>query len=117
MGDDPIKHLEYIHEYEKHKGIHLEYDKIEHNAGLRALAKMTLNSMWGKLGQCLNKTQVHEFDDPQAFHRFLDTDTLDVRVVWHVTMVNCIEKTHPPHFLNQSATSAIPFYHVITVRW
>ena len=85
VGDDPIKRLEYIHEYEKHEGIHLEYDKIEHNPGLRALAKMMLNSMWGKFGQRLNKTQVQEFDDPQAFHRFLDTDTLEVR---HVSVIN-----------------------------
>ena len=47
----------------------------------RTLAKMMLNSMWGKFGQRLNKTQVQEFDDPQAFHQFLDTDKLDVRHV------------------------------------
>ena len=46
---------------------------------------MMLNSMWGKFGQRLNKTRVQEFDDPQAFHRFLDTDTLDVR---HVSIMN-----------------------------
>ena len=46
---------------------------------------MMLNSMWGKFGQRLNKTQVQQFDDPQAFHRFLDTDTLDVR---HVFIIN-----------------------------
>ena len=44
-----------------------------------------LNSMWGKFGQLLNKTQVKEFDDPQAFHHFLDTDKLDVR---HVSVMN-----------------------------
>ena len=37
---------------------------------------MMLNSMWGKFGQRLNKTQVQTFDDPQAFHQFLDTDTI-----------------------------------------
>jgi len=63
----------------------LEYDKIEHNAGLRTLAKMMLNSMWGKFGQRLNKTQARQFDDPQAFHHFLDTDSLDVR---HVSVIN-----------------------------
>ena len=83
--DHPIKRLKYIHEYEKHEGIHLEYDKIEYNAGLRTLAKLMLNSMWGKFGQLLNKTQVQAFDDPQTFHRFLDTDTLDVR---HVSVIN-----------------------------
>ena len=85
VGDDETKRQQYIREYYEHEGIQLEYDKIEHNPGLRALAKMMLNSMWGKFGQRLNKTQVQEFDDPQAFHRFLDTDTLDVR---HVSVVN-----------------------------
>ena len=85
VGDDETKRQQYIREYHEHEGIQLEYDKIEHNKGLRALAKMVLNYMWGKLGQQLNKTQVKEFCDPQAFHRFLDTDTLDVH---HVSVIN-----------------------------
>ena len=75
----------YIDNYFEQEGIRLEYDKIEKNPGLRTLAKMMLNSMWGKFGQRLNKTQVQEFNDPQAFHRFLDTSTLDVR---HVSVIN-----------------------------
>ena len=75
----------YIHENYKHEGIQLEYNKIGKNPRLRTLAKMMLNSMWGKFGQSLNKTQVQTFDDPQAFHRFLDTSTLDVR---HVSVMN-----------------------------
>ena len=81
MGDDETKRQQYICEYYEHEGIQLEHDKIEENKGLRTLAKMMLNSMWGKFGQRLNKTQVQEFDDPQTFHRFLDTNTLDVRYV------------------------------------
>ena len=75
----------YIQNYFEHEGIQLEYDKIKENKGLRTLAKLMLNSMWGKFGQRLNKTQIQTFDDPQAFHRFLDTDTLDVR---HVSVIN-----------------------------
>jgi len=75
----------YIQDYFQHEGIQLEYDKIKENKGLRTLAKMMLNSMWGKFGQRLNKTQVQPFDDPQAFHRFLNTDTIDVR---HVSVIN-----------------------------
>ena len=75
----------YIRNYYEHENIRLDYDKIEYNPGLRTLAKMMLNSMWGKFGQRLNKTQVQEFDDPQAFHQFLDTDSLDVR---HVSIIN-----------------------------
>jgi len=79
------KKKEYVELYYQHEGIHLEYDKIEKNPGLRTLAKMMLNSMWGKFGQRLNKTQVQTFDDPQAFHRFLNTCTVEVK---HVSVVN-----------------------------
>ena len=75
----------YIRNYYEHERIQLDYANIEYNPGLRTLAKMMLNSMWGKFGQRLNKTQVQEFDDPQAFHRFLDTDSLAVR---HVSIIN-----------------------------
>ena len=85
VGDDETKRQQYLREYDEHEGIQLEYDKIEENKGLRTVAKMMLNSMWGKFGQRLNKTQVKAFDDPQAFHRFLDTDKLDVR---HVSVMN-----------------------------
>ena len=79
------KKNQYVELYHQKEGIRLEYDKIQKNPGLRTLAKMMLNSMWGKFGQRLNKTRLQEFDDPQAFHRFLDTDTLDVR---HVSIMN-----------------------------
>ena len=75
----------YIEQYFLHEGIQLEYHKIEYNPGLRTLAKLMLNSMWGKFGQRLNKTQIQAFDDPHAFHRFLDNDVLDIR---HVSVIN-----------------------------
>ena len=75
----------YIQDYYEKEGIQLEYDNIKKNPGLRTLAKLMLNSMWGKFGQRLNKTQIQTFDDPHAFHCFLDTDALDVR---HVSVIN-----------------------------
>ena len=85
VGDEETKRQQYIRDYYQNEGIQLDYDKIEHNPGLRALAKMMLNSMWGKFGQRQNKTQVKEFNDPQKFHSFLDSNALDVR---HVSVVN-----------------------------
>ena len=65
----------YIDNYFQQEGIRLEYDKIEKNPGLRTLAKMMFNSMWGKFGQRLNKTQVQtNLMTLKAFHRFLDTE-------------------------------------------
>ena len=56
-------------------------EKIEKNPGLRTLAKMMLNSIWGKFGQRTNKTQVWEFDDPQKFSTFCNSDTLQIKYV------------------------------------
>ena len=39
----------YVAEYLEHEGIKLDPEKITHNPGLRALAKLMLNSFWGKL--------------------------------------------------------------------
>ena len=39
----------YIDDYYEHEGIRLDPDKIEYNPGLRYLAKLVLNSLWGKL--------------------------------------------------------------------
>ena len=37
----------YIDEYYEHEGIRLDPNKIEYNPGLRTLAKLALNSLWG----------------------------------------------------------------------
>ena len=46
--------LKYIADYASHEGVHLQYDKIEKNPGLRSLAKLALNSFYGKFGQRSN---------------------------------------------------------------
>ena len=61
----------YIEQYFLHEGIQLEYDNIKKNPGLRTLAKLMLNSMWGKFGQRLNKTPNSK---PFMIHRsFIDS--------------------------------------------
>ena len=37
----------YVEGYERHEGIQLNPEKIEYNPGLRYLAKLVLNSLWG----------------------------------------------------------------------
>ena len=39
----------YIDEYYEHEGIRLDPNKIEYNSGLRSLAKLMLNSLWGMI--------------------------------------------------------------------
>lgn len=56
----------YIDMYEEREGIRLDPDKIEVNPGLRSLAKLLLNSFWGKFGQRLNLTKTQFVHDSQA---------------------------------------------------
>ena len=69
---------QYIEDYYEAEGIRLDYQNIVHNTGLRSLAKLMLNNMWGKFGQKLNKTQVITFNVPVEMHEFLDTDRIEV---------------------------------------
>ena len=55
--DTEEKKQEYITAYAKNEGINLEYEAIEKNPGKRTLAKLLLNSFWGKFGQRPNMTQ------------------------------------------------------------
>ena len=48
----------YIDEYYEHEGIRLDQDKIEYNPGLRWLAKLMLNSLWGTYLSSCRKTLV-----------------------------------------------------------
>ena len=47
---------------------------MEKNNGQWALAKLMLNSTWGKFGQRTDKIQVKEFTDPQSFLEFMDSN-------------------------------------------
>ena len=81
VGDNLEKQRQHFADYYAREGIRLDPGKIKKNPGLRTLAKMMLNSMWGKFGQRTNKTQVREFDDPVAFSKFHESDKFDIRYV------------------------------------
>ena len=55
VGDNPNKQQERLANYYVQEEIQLNPACIEKNPGLRTLAKMMLNSMWGKFGQKPNK--------------------------------------------------------------
>ena len=73
--DDKRKYLERYHERE---GVQLEYTKIEKNPGLRALAKLMLNSFWGKFGQRSNMTKLEHTTDPATYFDLLTSDSQEV---------------------------------------
>ncbi len=71
----------YVDLYEQKEGIKLDYHRINKNPGLRVLAKLMLNSFWGKFGQRSNMQQVDIVEDPQVYFDKLTSDHEDVTVV------------------------------------
>ncbi|XP_054279042.1 uncharacterized protein LOC128997429 [Macrosteles quadrilineatus] len=72
---------QYIKDYFKKEGVQLEKDKIIKNGGLRSLAKLMLNSFWGKFGQRENQTKATIVRDPKTLFKMLTSPEIDVNKV------------------------------------
>ena len=83
--DTEEKKRNYLQQYEEHEGIRLDYDKVEKNPGLRSLAKLMLNSFWGKFGQRPNQTQVTTCTKPSEFFQIIKDDQ---QVIHRIKIVN-----------------------------
>ena len=55
----------------------IDVEKFEFNAGLRSIAKLCLNSLWGKFGQRSNMSQTKYVTDVSEFYEILLDDKLD----------------------------------------
>ena len=58
---------EYLRSFEKREGVQLNQDRIKKNPGLRSLAKLMLNSFWGKWGQKTNLVSHKYVTDPEQY--------------------------------------------------
>ncbi|XP_052779212.1 uncharacterized protein LOC128216636 [Mya arenaria] len=57
----------------------LDYDRICKNPGLRSLAKLMLNSFWGKFGQRTNLAQTSYVTDTNEFFDFMTSDQQEIK--------------------------------------
>ena len=73
------KKRDFLRRFEEREGISLEYEKVAPNPGLKATAKLMLNSFWGKFGQRENLTQVEQCTSPDHLYKTLLDDTLEVQ--------------------------------------
>ena len=55
----------------------IDIEKFEFNAGLRSIAKLCLNSLWGKFGQRSNISQTKYVTEVSEFYEILLDDKLD----------------------------------------
>ena len=70
--------MEYICQYEEKEGIKLDPAEIEKNEAMRQLAKLMLNSFWGKFGQRANLGKTEYFQQPDEFFRCVFNPTNEV---------------------------------------
>tara|TARA_R100001086_G_scaffold243116_1_gene171605 strand:- start:2739 stop:6575 length:3837 start_codon:yes stop_codon:yes gene_type:complete len=64
----------YIQDYQDRQGIKLDKDKIVENPGLRAIAKLCLNSLWGKFGQRTNMGKCDIVKTKDEFFKIIFND-------------------------------------------
>lgn len=111
--------MEYIVDYAKNEGILLDIDKIGKNPGLRSLAKICLNSFWGKFGQRLNMKQTTFFHEEEAdkFFQLLSDPRKDVRD-FHVISKDLVQIEHldDPSFIPMDVKTNI-FIASFTTCW
>ncbi|XP_078576400.1 uncharacterized protein LOC144862027 [Branchiostoma floridae x Branchiostoma japonicum] len=74
----PAAEDEYIRKYLENEGILLDREKIKVNKGMRALAKLMLNSFWGKFGQRDNLTKTEYVTSPARFFDLVFSDEVEV---------------------------------------
>jgi hypothetical protein len=65
----------------------MDLDKVcvRPNAAKRALAKLCLNSMWGKLTERNNRTKTQMISEPNEHYRFLATPGIEVASLFFVS--------------------------------
>jgi hypothetical protein len=68
----------YVQYFREREGIGLNKTLIQKNAARRRLAKLYLNSFWGKLKESSNRPENKMIAYPQELYRFLATPGIEV---------------------------------------
>lgn len=74
----------YIEEYMKTEGVQLEFDAIVSNPGLRSLAKLMLNSFWGRFGMRENMRQTSIIREPKELFAILANPAIAVNSIQEI---------------------------------
>lgn len=74
----------YIDDYDKTEGIKLDKDKIVKNEGLRTIAKLFLNCLWGKFAQSSDMKKTAFIHDYAELQSYLTSDSKSVKTLIEV---------------------------------
>lgn len=83
---------EFLEEFQREEGIELEYDRVGEslNAGLYFVAKLCLNSLWGKLGQRAQFSTTTDTFERGAYDKIVHADEHEIQ---HVIMHDQVCRT------------------------
>ncbi|CAH1104349.1 unnamed protein product [Psylliodes chrysocephalus] len=71
----------YIERFFERENVKLEFSQIIDNPGLRSLAKLMLNSFWGKFGQRQNQSRTSIINNPAEFFGMMSNPSLYINTV------------------------------------
>lgn len=104
-----------MEDYLKHEGIALDPRKIEKNPGLRSIAKLCLNSLWGKLGQRSNLPTIEFVNSPEKFFSLFHNSDKTIKAVDimtdHILKIMHQTKNEPLSFRNNVVIAAFTTCH------
>ena len=75
----PEQQQQYKRLYKEKEGITLQ--NVEKNPGRKQVAKLMLNSFWGKFGERTNKTKVEQVKQPSQLYRLLTDSANDIQAI------------------------------------
>lgn len=76
------------------KGVRLRKDKIKKNPGLRSVAKLILNTLWGYFALNTNKTQFKIISKPSEWNQLITTDRFKIKEVFFKQDSETIQVTY-----------------------
>ena len=79
----------------KKENIKLEYANVDNNAGRKAVAKLMLNSFWGKYGMGDSFTSTVFINDAKKYYDFLISQSKELHDIYVITD-NCVMVTMSP---------------------
>ena len=79
--ESPEQKAAYIRDYKEHEGIDLDPEKIEKNPGRKQVAKLMLNSFWGKFGENEHRTQTQSIQDEDTWQKIIQDPSIMVKDV------------------------------------
>lgn len=91
--------IAYIKRYKEVMGITLEYDNVQENPGLYYIAKLCLNSLWGKFGQRDKFSETQDIFEWEDFEKITQCSETEISgIFFHDNVARTVTYTKKSEF-------------------